>query len=225
MSITIDGVTIVRDGEICPERIARLSTEQLENFLRLHALAANPETVVIVVVRALLAERTILERGFVTRSEDGTADTRYARVYDHRLRPVTVDATLFYAKPEILETRGSHGTLIRRPLEWFLRDLAPLAKVTHPDLMLCWIRDVLSQAVDASAIHLFTGAGIWRSLRTTARAHLVGEHGYQYLSLGFVEDPSPAWLAIGGRHFKVSNATGTTQVEDDRYAHDATKVQ
>lgn len=43
MSATVEGVVILRDGKICPEAIATLSTPQLRLFLALHALAPYPE--------------------------------------------------------------------------------------------------------------------------------------------------------------------------------------
>jgi hypothetical protein len=43
-SPSTDGrVVIVRDSKICPEEIARLSTEQLKRVLVVHALAPHPE--------------------------------------------------------------------------------------------------------------------------------------------------------------------------------------
>lgn len=57
-------VVVVRDGTICPEELARLSTEQLRHFLAVHALAPHPEALegtaeVQEAVRAELAARGI----------------------------------------------------------------------------------------------------------------------------------------------------------------------
>jgi hypothetical protein len=141
-------------------------------------------------------------------------------VTDMRTREVTVNASLFYAYPAALIEKTQFGSLIHRPMEWFLRDLASLATQTHPQLLLCWLRDALVPAADASSIHLFTGAAYWRSTWTIARAHLIAPHGYRYLTLGFVDKPDPGWIAIGARHIQVWDRDYRHLVDDNSYARD-----
>lgn len=141
-------------------------------------------------------------------------------ITDLRKRPATLNEDLFYAYPNAPIPRASK-TLIHRPMEWFLRDLASIAKETHPDLMLCWIRDALLAASDASEIQLFTGAADWHGQWTLARGHLIGSHGYRYLTLGFVEKPEPRWIVVGARHVQVWHYEFTHKQDDDTYTRDA----
>jgi hypothetical protein len=58
-------VVIVRDGKICPEEIAALSTDQLRSVYIVHALAPHPEVLgfaaeVMAAVRGELAARGVL---------------------------------------------------------------------------------------------------------------------------------------------------------------------
>lgn len=143
-----------------------------------------------------------------------------AHVTDMRTQEVTVDASLFYAYPEVLVAETQFGAMIRRPMEWFLRDLASFAAQTHPQLLLCWLRDGLVPAAGAAGVHLFTGAGDWRGTWTIARVHLIGRHGYNYRTLGFVEKPDPCWIVVGMRSLQVRDRNYRHLVDDDSYARD-----
>jgi hypothetical protein len=147
-----------------------------------------------------------------------------SHVTDMRKRAATLNETLYYARPDVLEVHVRYGTIIRRPLEWFLTDLATLAAETHPDLLLCWIRDALAASTEAAEFHLFTGAGDWRGMPTLARAHLIGDHGYKYLSFGFVLEPDPHWCVIGARGVQVWDRAFRAKIDDGNYARDATRL-
>jgi len=141
-------------------------------------------------------------------------------VTDMQARAADINDDLFYAVPSTAVQKMQFGTMILRPMEWFLRDLAALAKKTHPDLMLCWLRDALTSSTGATEIQLFTSAGDWRGTWTIARAHLIAPHSYRYLTLGFVENPTPCWIVIGGRHVQVWDRDYRSLVDDDSYARD-----
>jgi hypothetical protein len=148
-----------------------------------------------------------------------------AHVTDMRDREVTVDESLYYAEPARQVSTTRFGTMIQRPMEWFLRDLAYLAKATHSDLMLCWIRDALLFSSGAAETQLFTGADYWRGEWTVARAHLIAWHGYRYATWGFVVEPTPQWKLVGAHRIQVLDRDYQRLIDDNGYAVDERTVR
>lgn len=154
----------------------------------------------------------------------------------------------------VTREEGSAGIcldgIFYRPLTWLLRDLGTLGKnpAAHPDLLRCWLRDVVAikqraqkttlgsantnAGAGATQIQLFTGADHWRETWTIARAHLIGSHGYRYATYAFVTKPEPRWTLVGARHLQVLRLVTTwnlhrpdynghyKMVDDDGYTRD-----
>ena len=60
MSITIDGMVVLREGKIRGEAIAQISTESLKTFLVLHPCGGKPELEVLALVCRELVSRGVL---------------------------------------------------------------------------------------------------------------------------------------------------------------------